>query len=204
VFALARLKGPEPPAAASTVQIVNEVRVGEQERPEPPYDSPEAATLLGFLEYQRETLQRKCRGLSDEQLRVTLPPSPITLGGLLKHLACVEDSWFTEVVAGRPLPEPWASVDFDADPDWTWHSAAADSGDALRALWAERVNRSRGIMKARVGDRDEVALSQTHPAWGRQDRVSLRWVLAHMIAEYARHNGHADLIRESIDGQTGD
>jgi len=119
-------------------------------------------------------------------------------------LACVEDSWFTETVGGQPLPEPWASVDFEADPDWTWHSAAADSGDALRELWAERVDRSRGIVKAQLSDDADAALGRTHPAWGRQDPVSLRWVLAHMIEEYARHNGHADLIRESIDGQTGD
>jgi uncharacterized damage-inducible protein DinB len=180
--------------------------VDEHGRSEPPRDGAEAATLIGFLDYQRVTLQRKCRGLSDEQLRVALPPSPITLGGLLKHLACVEDSWFTEVVAREPLPEPWAGVDFETDPDWTWHSAAADSGDALRELWAERVNRSRGIVEAQLTGSEDTALSQTHPVlyWGDQERVSLRWVLAHMIEEYARHNGHADLIRESIDGQTGD
>jgi uncharacterized damage-inducible protein DinB len=189
---------------SGTVQFVDEVRVDEYGRAEPPYDGAEAATLLGFLDYQRATLQLKCHGLSDEQLRAALPPSPITLGGLLKHLACVEDSWFTETIGGQPLPEPWASVDFEADPDWTWHSAAADSGDALRALWAEGVDRSRDIMKAQLSDGEDAALSRTHPAWGRQDPVSLRWVLAHMIEEYARHNGHADLIRESIDGQTGD
>jgi len=188
------------------VRLVGDVRADEHERPEPPRDSTEAATLLGFLDYQRATLQRKCRGLSDEQLRETLPPSPITLGGLLKHLACVEDSWFTEVVAGQPLPEPWASADFESDPDWTWHSAAADSGEALRALWAERVSRSRGIAESLLGEGEDAALNRTHPVvyWGDQARVSLRWVLAHMIEEYARHNGHADLIRESIDGQTGD
>lgn len=190
--------------ASDTVQVVGDLMVDEPGRPEPPYASAEAATLLGFLDYQRETLQRKCRGLGDEQLRVVLPPSPITLGGLLIHLACVEDSWFTETVGGQPLPEPWASADFEADPEWDWHSAAAYSGDALRALWAERVNRSRGIVTAQLSDGEDAALSQTHPAWGRQDPVSLRWVLAHMIEEYARHNGHADLIRESIDGQTGD
>ena len=175
-----------------------------QERPEPPYDVAEAATLVAFLDYQRETLERKCAGLSDEQLRMTLPPSPITLGGLLKHLACVEDAWFTETVAGRPLPEPWARVDFDADPEWVWHSAAGDSGGFLRALWAERVARSREVIEAQLRDGQTAALSRTHPAWGRERPVSLRWVLAHMIEEYARHNGHADLIRESIDGQTGD
>jgi uncharacterized damage-inducible protein DinB len=174
------------------------------ERPEPPYEAGEVATLLGFLDYQRETLGRKCRGLSDEQLRVTLGPSPITLGGLLKHLACVEDSWFTETVAGEPLPEPWAGVDFEADPDWLWRTAASDSGEYLRGLWAERVDWSRAVVQAQLSQGEVAALSRPHAAWGRQDPVSLRWVLVHMIEEYARHNGHADLMRESIDGQTGD
>ena len=83
---------------SDTVQAVRETRVDEHGRSEPPRDGTEAATLLGFLDYQRATLQWKCRGLSDEQLRMERPPSPITLGGLLKHTACVEDSWFTEVV----------------------------------------------------------------------------------------------------------
>jgi hypothetical protein len=172
-------------------------------RPEPPVHSGEAATLLGFLDYQRATLEWKCGGLTDAQLRVALPPSQMTLGGLLKHLACIEDSWLTEVVAGEPRPEPWASADFKADGDWDWHSAALDSGVYLRALWAERVGRSRAVVTAEFRQGKKTALAETHFApygWG---RVSLRWVLVHMIEEYARHNGHADLIRESIDGQTG-
>ena len=186
-----------------------EVMVDEYGRPEPSHEGGEAATLLGFLDYQRATLEWKCRGLSDEQLRMALLPSSMTLGGLLKHLACVEDSWFTEVVAGEPIPEPWASVDFQADPEWTWHSAAFDSGEYMRALWTERVNRSRAVVQVQLSRGEEAALSETHAGspydpWGGQNRVSLRWVLVHMIEEYARHNGHADLMRESIDGQTGD
>jgi uncharacterized damage-inducible protein DinB len=185
-----------------------EVMVDEFGRPEPPVEGGEAATLLGFLDYQRATVEWKCRGLSDEQLRVALRPSSMTLGGLLKHLACVEDSWFTEVIAGEPLPEPWASVDFQEDPEWNWHSAAFDSGEYLRGLWTERVNRSRAVVQVQLSRQAEGALSETHAGtaddpWGGQQRVSLRWVLLHMIEEYARHNGHADLIRESIDGQTG-
>jgi uncharacterized damage-inducible protein DinB len=181
-----------------------EAMVDEYGRPEPPHDGGEVATLLGFLDYQRATLEWKCRGLSDEQLRVALRPSSMTLGGLLKHLACVEDSWFTEVVAGEPALEPWASVDFQADPEWTWHSAAFDSGEYLRALWTEGVNRSRAVVQAQLSRGEEAALSQTHADWQLPDPLSLRWVLVHMIEEYARHNGHADLMRESIDGQTGD
>jgi uncharacterized damage-inducible protein DinB len=178
--------------------------VDEYGRPEPPRAGGEVATLLGFLDYQRATLEWKCRGLSDEQLRVALPTSPMTLGGLLKHLACVEDSWFTEVVAGKPAVEPWAGVDFEADPEWAWRSAALDSGEYLRALWTEGVNRSRAVMQAQLAGGEDAALRETHADWQLPHPVSLRWVLVHLIEEYARHNGHADLLRESIDGQTGD
>jgi uncharacterized damage-inducible protein DinB len=181
-----------------------EVETDEYGRPHPPQESDEAATLVGFLDYQHATLEWKCRGLSDEQLRVTLPPTSMTLGGILKHLACMEDYWFTEVVAGEPTPEPWASADTKADPDWEWNSAAHDTGDELRVLWTERVERSRAVVDARLAQGEAEALGETHPAWGGQGRASLRWVLVHMVEEYARHNGHADLIRESIDGQTGE
>ena len=91
-----------------------------------------------------------------------------------------------------------------ADPDWDWTSAAGDSGEELRALWAGRVKRSDAVVAAELGKGESAALAEAHPAWDGQGRVSLRWVLVHMIEEYARHNGHADLIRESIDGQTGE
>jgi uncharacterized damage-inducible protein DinB len=176
----------------------------EHGRPEPPHEAAEAETLLGFLDYQRATLAWKCRGLTDEQLRLPLPPTSMTLGGLLKHLAYVEDYWFTEVAAGRPAPEPWASIDWQMDPDWEWHSADADSGHELRALWAERVGRSRAVVSTQFRQGADGALGRPHPAWGGQGLVSLRWVLVHMIEEYARHNGHADLLREAIDGVTGE
>jgi uncharacterized damage-inducible protein DinB len=183
---------------------MGEIETDEHGRPEPPHEAGEAATLIGFLEYQRATLEWKCRGLTDEQLRVALPPSTMTLGGLLKHLACVEDGWFTQVAAGQPDPEPWGSVDWDADPDWEWRTAAEDSGDELRALWAERVGRSRAVVETLLRPGEDKALSQAHSNWGGRAAVSLRWILTHMIEEYARHNGHADLIRESLDGQTGE
>jgi hypothetical protein len=136
---------------------------------------------------------------------VPLRPSPVTLGGLLKHLACVEDSWFTEVVAGEPAVGPWASVDLAEDPDWAWHSAASDPGDYLRALWTDAVKRSRAVVRAQLSRGEQAALREMHADWQLPHPVSLRWVLVHLIEEeeYARHNGHADLIRESIDGQTG-
>lgn len=171
-------------------------------RPEPPRGGSEAETLVGFLEYQRATFEWKCRGLSDDQLKISLPPSSMTLGGLLKHLAYVEDGWCSEVLGGQPMSEPWASVDWSADKDWEWRSAADDDGESLRALWTERVERSRGII-SRLLTRGEEALSEAHDDDGGRGSVSLRWVLVHLIEEYARHNGHADLIRESIDGVTG-
>jgi uncharacterized damage-inducible protein DinB len=174
----------------------------EHGRTYPPLNGGDAGTLLGFLDYQRGTLAWKCAGLTDEQLRVSRPPSLITLGGLLKHLACVEDDWFGEVAGGRPTAEPWASVDRDADPDWEWTTAADTSGEELRALWTERVDRARDVVDGLLRDGGAAALDETHTAWLGQ--VSLRWMIVHMIEEYARHNGHADLLRESIDGQIGE
>ncbi len=179
-----------------------DVALDESGRPWPPLAGDEVASLLGFLDYQRATFAWKCADLTDEQLRTALPPSPMTLGGMLKHLASVEDGWFVEVVAGQPLPEPWASVDNDSAPDWDWTSAGEDTGEALRALWAERVDNARAVVASLLSSHGSEALGGTHRAW--LGKVSLRWVVLHMIEEYARHNGHADLIRESIDGQTGE
>lgn len=176
----------------------------DQGRPEPPRAADERATLVGFLEYQRATLAWKCADLTDTQLRVALSPSTLTLGGMLKHLAYVEDYWFSTVVAEAPQPEPWASVDWKADRDWDWTSAATETGAALYALWAERTDRSRAVVRAELDHHGAGALERVHPAWGGRSQVSLRWVLVHMIEEYARHNGHADLIREAIDGETGE
>lgn len=183
---------------------MTDVTIDEWGRPEPPHSGGEVATLLGFLDYQRATLEWKTRGLSDDQLRIALPPATITLGGLLKHLALVEDQWFTRRVAERPLPEPWRTVDWEADHDWEWHSAAADTGAELRRLWAAGVERSRAVVAEQLAGGAAEGLAATHAAWGGRAHVSLRWVIMHMIEEYARHNGHADLLRESIDGQTGE
>ena len=178
---------------------MSDVVVDEHGRPEPPLAGDEAATLVGFLDYQRATLAWKCRGLTDEQLRIALPPTNMTLGGMLKHLARVEDGWFADVVAEGGKPEPWAAMEWAAE----WDNAAGDSGDELRRLWEERVESSRAIV-ARELAAGPAALDTTHPAWGGQGFPSLRWVLVHMIEEYARHNGHADLLRQSIDGETGE
>lgn len=181
---------------------MGEIETDEHGRPEPPREAGEAATLIGFLEYQRATLEWKCRGLTDEQLRVSRPPSTMTLGGMLKHLACVEDGWFTQVAAGQPDPEPWGSVDWDADPDWEWRTAAGDTPERLMSMWQEAVSRSRALV-AEVGADGGL----DRPAaftWPDGRSPSLRRLLVDMIEEYARHVGHADLIRESVDGLVGE
>lgn len=174
----------------------------ERGRPEPPLAADETATLLGFLDYQRATFEWKCRDLDAAALRVTVGVSSMTLGGLLKHLAYVEDDWFSRDLHNRPRREPFAAVDWDADSDWEWHSAADDAPDELRALWRGSVDDARSNI-ARALDEDGMDTVARRPfPDGRQ--VSLRWILVHMIEEYARHNGHADLIRESIDGEVGE
>jgi uncharacterized damage-inducible protein DinB len=176
--------------------------VDEQGRAEPPVDGDEAATLLGFLEYHRATLAWKCAGLDTAGLRATVGVSPLTLGGMLKHLAYVEDHWFSRVLHDRERSAPWDTVDWTAAPDWDWESAVDDTPEQLFALWEEAVARSRDLVaKAREnGDLSQPA-RRTRPDGG---TPTLRWILTHMVEEYARHNGHADLIRESVDGSTGE
>jgi uncharacterized damage-inducible protein DinB len=177
-------------------------QVDEHGRPEPPLTGDEAETLLGFLDYQRATLEWKCRGLDATGLNTTTAASTVTLGGLLKHIAFVEESWFCEWLRGRDRQPPWDAIDWDADPDWDWRSAADDSPEALRAIWADAVAESRAAVKEALaeGGLDQMA----RRTWPSGDAPSMRWILTHMIEEYARHNGHADFIRESIDGETGE
>src|SRR5579859_3304956 len=106
---------------------------------EPPVAGSEASTLLGALERQRRYVAWKCGNLDAAGLRATLGPSAMTLGGLLKHLALVEDHQFSVKLHGRDLPPPWDAVNWDADPDWEWHSAAGDSPEQLMSLWQEAV-----------------------------------------------------------------
>jgi uncharacterized damage-inducible protein DinB len=168
-------------------------------RVEAPHAGDEIATLVGFLDYHRETLRLKVDGLDSAQLDTTLPPSAMTLGGMVKHLALVEQWWLRCVLEGREYAEPWASVDWDADPDWDWHSAVDDTPEELLALLDHEISASDRIIR---GSSDLGRLSQRTGRDGTP--FSLRWILVHLIEEYARHNGHADLIRESIDGEVGD
>src|SRR4051812_49544990 len=119
--------------------------IDDQGRPEPPVAAGEVATLLGFLDYQRATFAWKCQGLDADGLGTTVAASTMTLGGMLKHLALVERSWFSEDLHGRPMGAPWDDVDWKADRDWDWHSAAEDTPEQLWALWrgAPRAPRAR-------------------------------------------------------------
>jgi hypothetical protein len=175
----------------------------EQAFPEPPLAGDETATLLGSLERQRAIVAWKCGGLDAAGLRATLPPSTITLGGLLKHLALVEDDYFTRRLHGRELGPPWDTMDWDADPDREWHSAAEDTPEELRALWGDAVARSRSAIDEALADgsldRLATGITDSHG-----EAPSLRRILIDIIEEYARHAGHADLIRESVDGVVGE
>src|SRR5580693_6180917 len=113
---------------------------------EPPAAGTEAETLIGSLERQRRTLAWKCGGLDAAGLRATVGVSSVTLGGLLKHLALVEDEYFSRRLLGRDFGPPWDTVDWDADPDWEWHSAAGDTPEQLLTLWREAVTRSRSAV----------------------------------------------------------
>ena len=174
----------------------------EPTHPEPPIAGDETATLLGSLDRQRATLAWKCGGLDAAGMRARLAPSAITLGGLLKHLALVEDDYFSGRLLGRPLSPPWDTVDWDSDPDWEWRTAAEDSPEQLFALWQDAVARSRAAVAEALADGGLDQLSRR--SWPNGRAPSLRRILIDLIEEYARHVGHADLIRESVDGLVGE
>ena len=164
-------------------------------------NADEVTTLRGFLDQFRDTLRRQCSGIGADGLTWTLQPSTMTLGGMLKHLTFVEQWWFSIVLHGHEASGIWADVDWEADEDWDWHSAVHDSPDQLRTWFDEAVATSDRLVEealARGEGLETTAVRERHGA-----APSLRWILVHMVEEYARHCGHADLIRESIDGRTG-
>jgi uncharacterized damage-inducible protein DinB len=177
--------------------------VDEQGRPEPPLAADETVTLLGFLDFQRATLAWKCSGLDAAGLGATVAPSSMTLGGMLKHLANVEDLWCSRRLHGRDPAPPWDTVDWKADPDWDWHSAAEDSPEQLHTLWQDAVARSRSLVAEALADGGLEQPAAWIDEWYGV-APSLRWILLHLIREYARHDGHADLLRQSVDGLTGE
>ncbi len=162
--------------------------------------SPDERTALTeMLDYYRTVMLRKTEGLSDGQLAVRLAPSDLTLGGLLMHLALVEDGWFQSTFLGGELGEPWSDFDWESDPDWEFHHAHEYSRDVIVAQYEGSIARSRQVVDE-TESLDALAAKPTRDG----QAFNLRWILVHLIEEYARHAGHADLIRESIDGATGD
>jgi uncharacterized damage-inducible protein DinB len=168
-------------------------------RIDPPSSGPELAQLSAFLDYQRETVLGKTEGVTAEQMAQRLPPSSMTLGGLLNHLALVEDSWFRVRFAGLPDDEPWAGVDWDADPDHEFRTAADLAPDELRRRYREACARSREVVD-RAESLDQLSVEARRTG----EHFDLRWMLLHLIEETARHAGHADLLREAIDGTVGE
>ncbi|HMO12020.1 MAG TPA: DinB family protein [Actinotalea sp.] len=168
----------------------------------PPTSGDEVSTLLAFLDFHRETIAWKTEGLDAAALAAAHPPTTMTLGGILKHLAGVEDWWFSQVLHGNPEPPPWDAVDWRADPDWDWHSAVDDTPDELRALWRGSVDKARHLIGEALADGGLDRPARVGPHG--DPPPSLRWLVVHMIEEYARHNGHVDLLREAVDGLVGE
>ncbi|MGH9115171.1 MAG: DinB family protein [Acidimicrobiales bacterium] len=159
----------------------------------------EVEALLGALQRNRRTFAWKTGGLDADSMRRTLEPSTLTLGGLVKHLALVEDHYFTHQLHGRDYPAVWAPM--AGNDDWEWTSAANDSPEELRTLWLEAVARSEAALAEALTDGGldrPIVISD----WS--ERPNLRRVVVDLIEEYARHTGHADLIRESVDGLVGE
>lgn len=187
----------EPSVAATRTAPAPTQRVA------PPEQGDEVTLLRAYVDFLRDSLRMKAEGLDAEQLDAKHPPSALTLGGLLKHAAFVEHWWFSCVFLGSEFAEPWASVDWDADEDWDFHSAPLDTPEELFALFDATIAESDRITdEALVAPEGLDAVAVRRPREGQP--ANLRYILLHMVEEYGRHAGHADLIRESIDGVTGE
>ena len=161
------------------------------DRPEPPHAGPPKELVEGFLDFLRATLLWKLDGLSDDDLRRSLVPSGWSLLGMVKHIAYVERSWFQNVFLGEDVFFPWTDADRDAD----WRIEPGETTAAVLDFYRAECARSREIVAAAAWD--DIA---ARPDLAR----SLGWILTHMVEETARHCGHADLVREMLDGATGE
>lgn len=173
---------------------------------DPPWEPPLAGTedqhLLGALDRLRYTFRWKADGLDAAALDTRIGASALTLGGLLKHLARAEAQRFGPGLDGSPMGEPWDGADWDADPDWDFTSAAQDSPAQLYTLWDDTVARSRARLRAALADGGlDQLVGITWPDGG---RASLRRSVCDLVEEYGRHTGHADLLREAVDGRVGE
>ena len=162
--------------------------------------SDERQMLLAFLNYQRAVFERKCGAVADPNGRLTVQPSDLSVGGLVKHLAFVESYWSSYIVAGEDPQPPWADAPWDDDPDWELTSGASDSMvDNIELYRASRTAADAIYDRVKLDD-----LTARSTSADDADLASVRWVLLHLIEEYARHNGHADYLCQAIDGATGD
>ncbi|MFI6084197.1 DinB family protein [Streptomyces sp. NPDC051217] len=165
-------------------------------RVDPPHRGGERETLRAYLDYHRDTLAMKCAGLSDEELRQrSMAPSTLSLLGLVRHMAEVERAWFRRVFEDNAAPMVWSPpgvIDFQMAYD-----ASASSRSEAFTAWEAEVETSRRIER----EADSLDLTGHQPRWG--EDVSLRMVTVHVLLEYGRHNGHADLLREGVDGTVG-
>ena len=169
---------------------------------EPPLAGTEAEQLVGALDRLRTTFRYKADDLDATGLNARLGVSALTLGGLLKHLASVEDYYSTTKLRGAPIGEPWESTGWTGDDDWEFESAAADTPETLYALFDGAVDRARSRLASALATGD---LSQPiHAARADGTHANLRRLLCDLLEEYGRHTGHADLLREAVDGRTGE
>ncbi|MER7399087.1 DinB family protein [Streptomyces sp. NPDC000151] len=160
----------------------------------PPLRGGERETLRGFLDFHRATLAMKCEGLTDEELRRhSMPPSTLTLLGLVRHMAEVERTWFRQVINAEDIPLVWSP---EGDRQVAYDASGATRSEAF-AAWEAEVAHARRIEAAAPS----LDVTGHFARWG--EDVSLRLVMVHLIHEYARHNGHADFLREGIDGTVG-
>lgn len=164
------------------------------ERPDPPRLGDERETLRVFLDFHRATLAMKCEGLSDEDLRKqSMPPSTLSLLGLVRHMAEVERNWFRRVLGKEEIKLVWSDKgDFQEAYD-----ASDSTREEVFAVWQAEVEHARRIER----EAESLDVNAYFGRW--EEDVSLRFVMLHMIHEYARHNGHADFLREGVDGVTG-
>ena len=186
------------PSRWTAATVYPDMWVDPEEDPRETDSEPvdERSTLLEFLRVYRLTLEMKCTGLDAEQLaRRSVPPSTMSLLGLIRHMAEVERSWFRRTMAGENAPKLYCTQE---DRDGDWNGASADPS-LVEEAWS--------AWRAEVSFADEFVRGATDLGMKARrvnaEGVSLRWVLVHMIEEYARHCGHADLLRERIDGRVG-
>jgi uncharacterized damage-inducible protein DinB len=169
---------------------------------EPPLAGTETEHVLGALDRLRTTFRWKAGDLDAAGLQVRIGASALTLGGLLKHLAAVEDYIFTTKLSGEPIGAPWNGTGWDGSNDWEFTSAVNDTAEQLYSLWDGAVDRSRARLEAALADGGLDQLVHVSSPDGRH--ASLRRLLCDLIEEYGRHTGHADLLREAVDGLVGE